>query len=176
MKKTFYFIPILLISNFVFGQVGIGKQSVNGNNTILDFEDSSSNTNGIILPSVNNTSNALASTPSNNNGTFLFDKSDSKVKFYENSIWKDLSNAGSSTQITANTSSESSNSQGVIIGNSTSNAKGTLVLESTNKAVILPKVSNPHANVKNPYPGMMCYDTNSKSLAVYDGSVWSYWK
>ena len=176
MKKTFYFIPILLFSSFVFGQVGIGKQSVNGASTILDFEDSSTNTNGIILPSVSNTSNALAFTPSNNNGTFLFDKSDSKVKFYENSVWKDLTGVGNSTQITANTSSESGNSQGVIIGSSTSNAKGALVLESSNKALILPKISNPQTNVKNPYPGMICYDTNSKSLAVYNGTVWNYWK
>jgi hypothetical protein len=57
-----------------------------------------------------------------------------------------------------------------------SNAKGVLVLESADKAMILPKITNPHTTVKNPYPGMMCYDLTSKSLAVFDGANWNYWK
>ncbi|WP_148043492.1 hypothetical protein [Chryseobacterium sp. G0240] len=62
------------------------------------------------------------------------------------------------------------------MGASTSSAPGVLVLESANKALILPKVAAPHLNVKNPYPGMICYDTASKSMAVFDGLKWSYWK
>ncbi len=66
--------------------------------------------------------------------------------------------------------------EGVVIGGPASTADGVLVLESANKAMILPRINTPHLNVKNPYPGMMCYDTASKTLAVFDGSVWNYWK
>ncbi|MCU7617548.1 hypothetical protein NZ698_10095 [Chryseobacterium sp. PBS4-4] len=176
MKKTFAISILILLVNLTSGQIALGKDSVFGNSTLLDFNNVSGNTKGIILPAVNNVNDALASIPSNNHGTFVFDKSENKVKMYENGTWKDLSNAGSSSQIITNSSSEISSLQGTIIGSNTSNAKGILVLESTNKAVTLPQIANPHLNVINPYPGMMCYDTTSKSLAVYDGSTWNYWK
>lgn len=176
MKKTLIILAFTFIANLSIAQVAIGKETVNGNSTILDFNDTTGNTKGIILPSVNNTNAALTSPTSDNNGTFVFDKSDSKVKMYQNSSWVNLSDAGNSTQITANSSEESTGLQGAIIGADNSLAKGVLVLESTNKAMILPQIANPHLNVKCPYPGMMCYDTVSKSLAVFDGSVWNYWK
>lgn len=177
VKKNITTIFVLLAVFTANAQVSIGgKESVDGTSTILDFNDVATNTMGIILPSVDNLTNSLASTPANNNGTFLFDKSAGKVKMYENNAWVELSNAGNSSQIVANSSNESASNQGAIIGSETSNAKGVLVLESANKAMILPKIANPHINVKSPYPGMMCYDTVSKSLALFDGSVWNYWK
>lgn len=177
MKKNITTIFVILAVFTANAQISIGgKESVEGTSTILDFNDVATNTMGIILPSVDNLTNSLASTTINNNGTFLFDKSTSKVKMYENNAWVDLSSAGNSSQIVANTSNESPSNQGTIIGSETSNAKGVLVLESANKAMVLPKIANPHINVKSPYPGMMCYDTVSKSLALFDGSVWNYWK
>ncbi|MFS4474404.1 hypothetical protein [Chryseobacterium sp. T20] len=159
----------LVIFNSVFAQVAIGKQAVDGNSTVLDFNNVSGNTKGLILPA---TSGFPAGTLEN--GTFIFDVTDNKVKVYENDVWKSLSDAGSSSAIAANNSAETG--KGVIMGEATSSADGVLVLESQNKAMILPQIATPHLNVKNPYPGMMCYDTTSKTLAVFDGSVWNYWK
>ncbi|HRM13961.1 MAG TPA: hypothetical protein PLV47_13590, partial [Flavobacterium sp.] len=53
---------------------------------------------------------------------------------------------------------------------------GILVLEDSNKAMVLPKVPSPHLNIINPEPGMMVYDTTTKQLAVFNGKVWSFWK
>lgn len=166
---------VLLFSIFSFSlhaQIAIGKQNINGTQTILDFDDSPGNTSGIVLP-------ALTSRPvltANNNGTFILDKSDRIVKMYENNTWKSLTDQGDITVVNSNNNTSSETSGKVIIGDETSTAAGVLVLESTNKAMILPKVANPHINVRNPYPGMMCYDTVSRSLAVYNGTKWSYWK
>jgi len=52
---------------------------------------------------------------------------------------------------------------------------GVLELRANDKALVLPKVENPHLNVKSPVPGMMVYDSNSKSLAIFDGLKWNYW-
>ena len=159
----------LIIFNSFFAQVAIDKQSVDGNSTVLDFNNVSSNTKGLILPATSGlSSGALV------NGTFIFDISDKKVKVYENDGWKDLSEAGNSNAVLINNSAESG--KGVVIGESSSSADGVLVLEAQDKAMILPKVTIPHVNVKNPYPGMICYDTASKTLAIFDGSVWNYWK
>ncbi|MNG09522.1 hypothetical protein D3C84_929420 [compost metagenome] len=62
------------------------------------------------------------------------------------------------------------------MGAKESAADGVLVLESADKALVLPKVNNPHITVKSPYTGMMCYDLNKKAVAIFDGVVWNYWK
>ncbi|MDR4892684.1 MULTISPECIES: hypothetical protein [unclassified Chryseobacterium] len=159
----------LVIFNSFFAQVAIGKQVIDGNSTVLDFDNVSGNTKGLILPATSGfPTGSLA------NGTFIFDVTDNKVKVYENEVWKSLSDAGNSNAVIVNNSAESG--KGVIMGEATSSADGVLVLESQNKAMILPKITSPHLNVKNPYPGMICYDTASKTLAIFDGSVWNYWK
>lgn len=159
----------LVIFNFSFAQVAIGKQVVDGNSTVLDFNNVTGNTKGLILP-------ATSGLPTGTlvNGTFIFDVTDNKVKMYENDTWKPLSDAGNSSAVVTNTSAELG--KGVVMGAASSTADGVLVLESSDKAMILPQVATPHINVKNPYPGMMCYDITSKTLAIFDGSVWNYWK
>lgn len=65
----------------------------------------------------------------------------------------------------------------MIGGNPTTDTtNGFFVLADTNKAMVLPKVADPHLNIINPEPGTMVYDTTSKLLAVYNGSVWTFWK
>lgn len=183
MKNTHYTYTALLMFSVstVSGQVSIGgNQSVNGNSTLLDFagqtatnslaDQDTSNYRGIILSAVDSS----PSLTSVNNGTFVFDKATKKIRMYENNAWRDLTDQGSDANLVTNTSSEVGN--GTIIGADTSSATGVLVLESSNKAVILPHVKNPHTTVKGPYAGMMCYDTVSNSVAVFDGINWSYWK
>ena len=55
-------------------------------------------------------------------------------------------------------------------------AEGVMVLESADKALILPKVVDPQANVLNPYPGMLCYDPVKKLVAVFNGTHWFFWQ
>ena len=100
--KTLYMTTVLLFTiNAASAQVAIGKTSINGNNTILDFNNSSSNTNGIIPPAIADKSTARASTASNDHGTFIFDKSDNRIKMYENGNWVSLSDdTGDGTEIT----------------------------------------------------------------------------
>ncbi|PTT22162.1 hypothetical protein DBR28_19895 [Chryseobacterium sp. HMWF028] len=159
----------LVVFNSLFSQIAIGKQMIDGSSTVLDFDNVPGNTKGLILPATSGfPTGSLA------NGTFIFDVTDNKVKVYENDVWKSLSDAGDSSAVITNNSTETG--KGVIMGDSKSPADGVLVLESQNKAMILPKITTSHLNVKNPYPGMICYDITSKTLAVFDGSVWNYWK
>lgn len=44
----------------------------------------------------------------------------------------------------------------------------------TDKAMILPKTT--YSAIVNPAAGMMIYDTTAKQLAVFNGTVWSFWK
>lgn len=170
MKNIIYAAILCGFASISFAQVAIGKNAVDGNNTILDFEEST--TNGIILPAVNTAPTGLDAM--NNGGTFAFDLTDSKVKMYENGVWVELSDVGEKTALLTNSSDEVGD--GVIIGAETTTAKGVLVLESDKDAMILPKVNQPEINVKSPYPGMICYDTASKTVAIFDGKVWNYWK
>lgn len=150
----------------VKGQVAMGKTLVDGD-AILDFPVADK---GIILPMVETLPVGSAAS----NGTFLFDKTDNKIKMRQNNLWVDLSDSGSVLGAILNTSAEEGG--GVIIGASSSSAQGVLVLESINKALVLPKVSDPVANVKSPVAGTLCYDTVSKTLSVFDGLKWNFWK
>lgn len=177
MKNIIFTAVLSLIITNAKAQVAIGKSAITNASVILEFDNATTNKKGIILSGVENVNNAITTaTPAANNGTFVFDRSDDRVKMYQNQTWVNLSDPGSETKITPNTSAEVVPNQGTIIGSATSSAKGVLVLEAANKAMVLPWITNPHLNVLNPYPGMMCYDTTSRSLAVFDGTVWNYWK
>jgi len=147
------------------GQTAIEKQTVDGDG-VLDF--ASGTTKGIIIPAVE----ALPTTPAN--GTFLYDKNAQIIKMYENDVWINLTDEGDNTNVLPYSGTDIAKQ--TVIGATSTAVDGTLVLEATDKALILPKVASPHLNVPSPYPGMICYDTDAKALAVYDGLVWSYWK
>ena len=190
MKKIIYSITFCLLATFVQAQVSIGgNQSINGNSTILDFaggtasesssDQATTNEKGVILPAVGSSPTYTVVNPTTNNpnnGTFLFDRTLKMIRMFENGSWVNLSDAAGNDIPSAMVNASNEVGNGVIIGAQTSNAKGILILESTNKAVILPHIKNPHTTVKSPYSGMMCYDTVSNSLAVYDGTRWNYWK
>lgn len=159
-------LSLIMIAGVFQAQVSIGKPSVEGS-SILDF--AASTTQGIILPATT----GFPASPTN--GTFIFNRSDAKIYTYEKSAWLALTEGnGNASSIINNPSADVGN--GVIMGAATSSATGVLVLESSNLALTLPKVFQPHLNVKSPYPGMMCYDTDSNTVAFYDGAYWNYWK
>ena len=143
---------------------------------------------GIILPYVE-----TVPTGANNSkgGTLIFDVSangEYKVKVKnENSGWTDLSGqSGYSTAVAslvktpqAAPLADQPNGK-AIIGSSTSSTDGVLVLESANKAMILPTVSN-FTDIKNPSPGMMAFlkhtsDNTKHRLIVFNGQKWAFWE
>lgn len=166
LKKIISATSFLIFCLNLNAQVAIGKPSVQGS-SILDFADST--TNGIILP-------ATATFPASpTNGTLIFNRTDSRVYMRQNSNWIALTEGnGNSSSLINNPTSEVGN--GVVIGANTSSATGVLVLESSSLALTLPKIDRPHLNVKAPYPGMICYDTASNTVAVFDGAYWNFWK
>lgn len=166
MKKLLIILFVISSGTIALAQTAIEKKTVDGS-AVIDF--TSGTTKGIILPAVE----TLPAAPAN--GTFLLDKNDSKIKMRQNGIWVELSGAGNTTGLVGYSGTVDNGKQ-TVIGAKTTTANGVLVLEATDKALVLPKVANPHLNVKNPYAGMMCYDTTRKALAVFDGTVWNYWK
>lgn len=181
MNTTFIKIGLLVIclSGFasVAAQTAIGKTSVDGN-SILDF---GTGNKGIILPWVEDASTLTGAAATN--GTLLYDVQTKKVQARVNGVWTDLSRNGDDTathtakinaHLAKNEIANASHS-GVIMGATTSSAIGVLVLESSTKALILPKMASPHLNMRNPEPGTMAYDTVKDLLCVYDGKEWSFW-
>jgi hypothetical protein len=48
---------------------------------------------------------------------------------------------------------------------------GALLLESKNKALIIPRISD-QSLITNPIEGMMFFDTTTNNLKVHDGTGW----
>lgn len=181
MKKSILTI-LICFSSLAYSQVVIGgEQGVSGTDVtsvLLDFAPQDDSVNGdgrgIILPYVT----TLPTNPTE--GTIALDASNgsaAKVVYY-NGTWMDLSN-GDTADITSELAIQSSQMESTeakaIIGSDSSTADGVLVLESTDKAMILPQVSNID-DVVNPSPGMMVYIKGDKLLAVFNGSKWTFWK
>ena len=177
---------------------GVNGTAANKTSVLLEFE--AGQNKGIIVPYVRTlpTGNALVG------GSIILDASTAgaaRMKYYNAfaSTWVDLSGSGSNSlsgdltganllpkQPTAVEAPELATSK-AIIGARTSTADGVLVLESDTKAMVLPIVGTivegglTKVNVPNPSPGMMVYvintdDSAKKSLAVYNGTIWTYWK
>ena len=168
----------------------------------LEFYDNADNTKGLVLPWASTVSNQPVAYNATTgagyqgmqgtvvDGTIILDLSDKKVKYRRNGAWSPLTgalplvaNGTTYNTFTAINSSlqdnkkENTNAKAAIGANgATDTTAGILVLTDTDKAMVLPKVASPHLNIKNPTPGMMVYDTTKKQLAVYNGTVWSFWK
>ena len=171
MKKIYVFLLSLTVIS-AYSQVAIGKESITNSSVSLEF---GAGNRGMILPWVTAASSVTGAV----NGTLIFDTSDKKVKYLKGGSWFDLSvdTTGLVDTSLQNSLPELSSST-VAIGKkgAANTTAGILVLTDDDKAMILPKVANPHLNIVNPAAGMMVYDTVNKQLAVFNGSVWTFWK
>lgn len=172
MKTNYliFFILFCLPSNKLFSQVGIGTTTIS-HNAILEF---GSENKGIILPWV--TSAAAVVTPSG--GTLIFDCNDKKVKYYNNNStsWVDLSiESGAVDTSNQDSFSEQAIHFKAVIGNPNTTKKGVLILDTTDKALVLPKIDDVTLNFPNPEAGTIVYDTSRKKMAVFNGLVWTFW-
>jgi hypothetical protein len=170
--KNISILMLIFSSCNLFSQVAIGKSSVTNNYVSLEFGNEN---RGLILPWVT----SAASVNGAVDGTFIFDASDKKIKYLKSGTWIDLSvdNTGTVNTTLQDSKTESANAKVVIGADGENNTTpGILVLSDINKALVLPKVASPHINIINPSSGMLVYDTTSHQLAVFNGSVWSFWK
>ncbi|REC40072.1 hypothetical protein [Chryseobacterium sp. 5_R23647] len=174
--KTAIILGFSFFYTSAFSQIIIGDAvgtATNKTSVLLEFANEGNK--GIILPYVR----TLPNSPSE--GTLLLDAvtpSQSRVKYYNGTSWVDLSrqNGDVTSALTAQPTASEVSGAKVIIGSNTTAANGVLVLESANKAMVLPMVSDVN-NIPSPSAGMMVYvnKAGSKRLAVYNGSRWSFW-
>lgn len=170
MKKIILFVLMVCTSSLLMAQVAIKRQDVSSVSAILDF--ATNTTDGIVLPAVSSAASVSAV-----NGMILFDRNDERLKYYQNGNWVMLSDTGDASKATAvNPSMENLNSGAVIApdGGEPNDVLGVLELRSNSKAMVLPKVADPHINIPSPIAGTMVYDTVSQSVALFDGLAWNY--
>jgi len=167
MKKIVLIINLMAFG-FVYSQVAVGKTALESASSSIEF---GSENRGIVLPWVTDVSSVQNAV----NGTLIFDLSDKKVKAYKNNVWTDLSIDGSGIADSSVQDALNDDSAAKVAVGTPTTTSGILVLEDSNKAMILPKVASPHLNIISPAAGMMVYDTVKKQLAVFNGSVWTFW-
>ncbi|SEF61427.1 hypothetical protein SAMN05421847_0454 [Halpernia humi] len=178
MKKISSTICLFIVS-FYLSQVIVGDDIGTANDKTSVLLEFSKQNKGIILPydRILPAGSGLAE------GTILLDATnplDAKVKYY-NGSWQDLS-SGNGANVSSYLSSQPASAieqttKGAIIGSDTSPVNGVLILESTDKAMVLPMVQNTD-DITDPAPGMMVYinKTGAKRLAVFNGAKWTFWK
>ncbi|MGU3374855.1 hypothetical protein [Chryseobacterium sp. M5A1_1a] len=175
MNKSTVLVIALFTACAVKSQVVIGKQNVSNASVSIEFANNENR--GLILPYIENKGGITQE------GTIIYDVTDHKVKYLKNGgQWVNLSeDDGTATTVgIADLSIQGASKTENMTAKTTigipSSTNGILVLEASDKAMILPKVASPHLNIIAPAPGMMVYDTVKKQLAVYNGKTWSFWK
>lgn len=176
LQYATFLMGIMLFSVNTNAQIGVGTTALSNSSVLLEF---GSEPKGIILPQL-----SLVNVTGAAGGTFIFDSSDRSVKVKEeknnntNQNWTNLTLNSIQGKLHgfSNSGEDVAGSASVIIGSDISSKSGIMVLESTTKALVLPKVSNPQNLLKGSVAGTMVYDTESGMLAIFDGSTWSYWK
>lgn len=159
-----------LTANAQQAQVGIGTQTLS-KSASLEFK--TGDKSGLVLPWVTTTPTGAALT----GGVMLYDTTDNKVKYYSGPVkkWINLSKAGT-VAVPSQAALSESTRPGTIIGAQTSTAEGVLVLEATDKAMILPKMASPETAIIKPMAGTICYDTVKKEVCVFNGTEWTFWR
>ena len=170
--KNIFLIFLLFLSIAINAQIAIGKKAISNNSVSLEFGNEN---RGLILPWVSTANNVTGAV----DGTIIFDTQDKKIKVKSNGSWIDYTAATNGAVDVSRQDKlvENTNSK-VKIGNNISDdaTPGILVLTDNDKAMILPKVANPHLNIINPSAGMIVYDTINHQLVTFNGTVWSFWK
>jgi len=169
MEKIKFIIAVFLVGLTVNAQAVIGKTTPQGSG-IVDFNVGDKA--GIVLPWVTTLPTGTALT----GGVMLFDANLKKVVYYNDTNWVDLSKRTGAVDLSIQESVPEAGTKGTIIGAETSSVDGVLVLESSNKALILPRVVSPHLNIVKPMAGTICYDTTKKLVCIYNGTEWTFWK
>jgi hypothetical protein len=185
---------IVIILTFFLSVSAISQVRIGATNSVTDVSSTSvllefgtDGDKGIILPYIE-----TVPTGANNakGGTIIFDVSantEYKVKIKnENAGWTDLSRISGYSQAVESVVkvpqalplADQTNGK-AIIGDSTSTTDGVLVLDSPDKAMVLPIVSN-FAAIKNPSPGMMAFlqglTAADHRLIIFNGQKWTFWK
>lgn len=190
--KIIILVTLTSVLNIMNAQVRIGEKSITANpditNTSVLLEFGDTHDKGIILPYVET---VPTGTNNSKGGTFIFDASSNteyKIKVKnENTGWTDLSvQSGYSTTVEATVKvpqasplTDHPNAK-TVIGNSATTTDGILVLDSNDKAMVLPIVTDFMA-IKNPSPGMLAFikhptDSSKHRLILFNGQKWTFWK
>ncbi|MTH16325.1 hypothetical protein [Flavobacterium sp. LC2016-01] len=170
MKKILIAICVVFAGLTANAQSSIGKNMPPDGSGILDFN--AGGKAGIVLPWVTTLPTGTALT----GGVMIYDANLKKVMYYNGTSWIDLSNHTGAVDLSIQASVPETPIKGTVIGAQSSSVDGVLVLESSNKALILPKVVSPHLNIVKPMAGTICYDTVKKMVCIYNGSEWTFWK
>lgn len=185
MKNIFFILALISTTAWLNAQVGIERTEeplVRGSG-LLDFYGNGSTllaNKGILLPRVNNTSDIQTV-----GGAMALNLNSGNVEFYNPGMnaWVPLTKTAANNLVgnehagTPNTYSETAENAGVAISDGTGDTTvpdGVLALESSQRALILPQVADA-TQLASPKAGLICYDMASQSIAVFNGTEWSFW-
>ena len=168
MKKIIITSVLTFAFHSLSSQIAIGKQTVSSNSVSLEF---GSENRGLILPWVTSQNNVTCAVP----GTLIFDTSDKKIKVKLANTWFSLNSLTSGVVNTSLQDGETERPAAKVSIGTPSAVPGILVLEDSNKAMILPKLASPHLNIINPESGTIAFDTVKQQLSIFNGTDWEFW-
>jgi hypothetical protein len=168
--KRIKFISILLTIALISSLSELKAQvAINTDGSAPDASamlDVKSTDKGILIPRVTSNSNVTSPVA----GLLIYNTTDKAFYYYDGTSWKIISNK--SSQWTDAGSDIYFNTGGVAIGGTTADASAALDVQSTNKGILIPRVTS-NSNITSPVAGLLIYNTTDKAFYYYDGSAWN---
>lgn len=155
--KALLSILLFAVGLNAYAQILIDKTTATNSSVTLEF---GTEIRGVLLRPVSLPNNPSA-------GTILFDDNSGSFRFYDTG-WSPITTGG-----VINSVDDFETTGSVIIDGFTSSANGIFILENKTGALVLPKLKSGLLNIKNPVAGLLYYDTDSKSVMVYNGNEWN---
>ncbi len=131
---------------------------------MLDICSTGDNKKGLLIPRTisSNVNNPVQ-------GLLIYDTNLNKYCLYDGDTWQSFCHEYLSDSI----GNGNYISDGTGINTTSVDASARLEIESTNKGVLIPRLSETHRdNINSPANGLMIYNITAKSIDVYTGSEW----
>jgi len=149
-------------------QVGIGTTSPD-DSAVLDINVSNlADKQGFLPPRLTIAQrNSIASPPA---GLTIFNITKNAIEFADGTNWVDLSDK---TTVAVNDDPAPSGEGDIGIGTETPDANAIMDLSSTDKGLLLPRMTdNEKKSIDNPTKGMLIYNTTTKCIQWYTEDSW----
>ncbi|MCX6268715.1 MAG: hypothetical protein NTW16_15410 [Bacteroidetes bacterium] len=142
--------------------ISANQNKLPDNSAMLDASDP---TRGVLIPRTTTTSINIPE-----NGLIIYDISDSLLKYHFDGVWFPVCAASTGVQA----GSGSQNPLGVAINAVGANPHQSAILDvsSTEKGVLIPRLTSANRNAMLPVPGLTIFNTDTKSIEYYNGTHW----
>ena len=166
---------ILVVTVCLLFPVSAYTQGVSINSTaaqpnasaILDINDGQYNSRGMLVPRMTSSQRAGVTGVT---GLIIYNNTDNIFNYYDGSGWKVP--CATTTGVIGATGSQTVIGSAINTDDSSPDQSSIFDVKSTNKGILIPRLTSAQRNALSPVQGLTIYNTDTKAIEYYYSAVW----